>query len=122
MDLLSLPRDTFVNMEGVDGFYKLNGILNYGGGKTEAGFRQVCQAAEWMLGGIPVEYYCAIDVDQVAQIGDLLGGVDFDMDMQYTGSSGRKYKTGMQHLDGEGISDYMRARKMPPGNWETRAA
>ena len=82
VELLSLPRDTFVNMEGVDGFYKLNGILNYGGGKTEAGFRQVCQAAEWMLGGIPVEYYCAIDVDQVAQIGDLLGGVDFEMDMQ----------------------------------------
>lgn len=115
VDLLSLPRDTFVNMEGVDGFYKLNGILNYGGGKTEAGFRQVCQAAEWMLGGIPVEYYCAIDVDQVAQIGDLLGGVDFDMDMQYTGSSGRRYKKGMQHLDGEGISDYMRARKNATG-------
>lgn len=115
VDLISLPRDTFVNMDGVDGFYKLNGIINYGGGKTEAGFTAVCEAAEWMLGGISVDYYCAFDVDKVVEIGDLLGGIDFDMDMAYRGSSGRRYKKGMQHLDGTGIMDYMRARKNATG-------
>lgn len=110
-DMISLPRDTFVNMDGVEGYYKLNGIVNYGGGKTEEGFQTVCRAAEWMLGGISVDYYCAFDVDKVVEIGDLLGGVDFDVDMTYTGSSGTHYKKGMQHLDGTGIMDYMRARK-----------
>lgn len=110
-DMISLPRDTFVNMEGVEGYYKLNGILNYGGGKTEAGFEAVCKAAEWMLGGISVDYYCAFDVDKVIEIGDLLGGVDFEMDMEYRGTSGTYYRKGMQHLDGTGIMDYMRARK-----------
>ena len=45
------------------------------------------------------------------EIGDLIGGIDYDLDMAYTGSSGRTYQKGYQHLDGTGIYDYMRARR-----------
>ena len=115
VDMISLPRDTFTHVPGIKGIYKLNAAINCGGGKTDAGFEKVCEAASWMLGGIKIDYYYAFELDTVIEIGDLIGGVDFDMDMAYTGKSGIYYEKGMQHLDGTGIYDYMRARKNATG-------
>ena len=57
VDLISLPRDTYAKIPGVEGKYKLNASIDCGGGwPTEGGFEKVCEAAEWMLGGIPVDY------------------------------------------------------------------
>ena len=44
VDLISLPRDTFTTVPGVNGFYKLNGVFNVGGGleNTEGGFELAC--------------------------------------------------------------------------------
>lgn len=111
VDMISLPRDTFTHVPGIKGIYKLNAAINCGGGKTEEGFSKMCEAAEWMLGGISVDYYCALDFETVIEIGDMIGGVDFNVDMDYAGESGTRYKKGQQHLDGTGIYDYMRVRK-----------
>jgi LCP family protein required for cell wall assembly len=111
VDMISLPRDTFTNVPGIKGIYKLNAAINCGGGKTEDGFKKVSEAASWMLGGISVDYYYAFELDTVIEIGDMIGGVDFNVDMSYKGSSGTYYQKGMQHLDGMGIYDYMRVRK-----------
>ncbi len=111
IDMISLPRDTFTHVPGVRGIYKLNAAINCGGGKNDAGFRKVCECASQMLGGISVDYYCAFELETVMEIGDLIGGIDYDLDMAYTGSSGRTYQKGYQHLDGTGIYDYMRARR-----------
>lgn len=115
LDMISLPRDGFTHVPGVKGIYKLNAAINVGGGKTDAGFQKVCETASWYLGGVPIDYYAAFELETVTKIGDLIGGVDFDVDMAYTGTSGQKYKKGMQHLDGTGINDYMRARKNATG-------
>jgi len=113
VDLVSLPRDSFVNMPSVKGFYKLNGIFNVGGGydDPDAAFSLMCEAAEWMLGGISVDYYYSVDFEAVMELVDAIGGVDYDMDMSYSNSDGRTYKEGMQHLDGQGVLDYLRARR-----------
>jgi len=113
VDLVSLPRDSFVNMPSVKGFYKLNCMFNVGGGydDPDGAFSMMCEAAEWMLGGISVDYYYSVDFEAVMELVDAIGGVDYDMDMAYTGHSGRHYSTGMQHLDGQGVLDYLRARK-----------
>ena len=111
VNLVSLPRDAFVNMPTVKGFYKLNCMFNVGGGyeaQNGEGFLMMCQAAEWMLGGISVDYYYSVDFQVVVDLVDAIGGVDFDMDMSYHGS--RYYAKGMQHLDGQGVLDYLRAR------------
>jgi polyisoprenyl-teichoic acid--peptidoglycan teichoic acid transferase len=108
VDMISLPRNTYV--PDITGFYNLKSAMNYGGGKTDAGFKKTCEAASWMLGGISIDYYYAFELDTVIEIGDMIGGVDFDVDMGYKGNSGTLYKKGMQHLDGTGIYDYMRAR------------
>ena len=119
VDLISLPRDTFTHVPGIRGIYKLNAAINCGGGKTEAGFAKVCEAASWMLDGEEIDYYAAFDLETVIAIGDLIGGVDFAVDMAYRGNSGTLYEKGIQHLDGAGIYDYMRARRNADPNYAT---
>lgn len=114
VSLVSLPRDSFVNMPSVKGFYKLNGMFNVGGGydaPNSEGFLMMCEAAEWILGGISVDYYYSVDFEALIDLVDAIGGVDFDMDMNYSNGDGRYYTEGMQHLDGRGVFDYLQARR-----------
>ncbi len=117
VDLISLPRDTYANIPGVKGIYKLNAAINCGGGfeaEGGAGFLKVCEAASWMLGGIPVDYYYAVTMPAVKQLVDAVGGVDYDLEVAFT-MVGRKYNKGPQHLDGQGVLDYLRVRKNVQG-------
>ena len=111
VDLISLPRDTYANIPGVEGIYKLNASIDCGGGwPTEEGFEKVCEAAEWMLGGIPVDYYYAVDMGAVKGLVDSIGGLEFEIEMDFT-MQGRSYTAGLQHMDGQAVLDYMRVRK-----------
>ncbi|MDD4039351.1 MAG: LCP family protein [Sphaerochaeta sp.] len=126
VSMLSFPRDLLAYVPGVKGIYKINGAINCGDalavgasradakdvvGQSETGFSTVCSTVSWMLGGIQIDYYCGITMDAMAALGDLIGGVDFDLEMSYTGHSQKRYTKGFQHLDGTGIVDYFRARK-----------
>ncbi len=114
IDLISIPRDTFTTIPGVKGFYKANAALNAGGGKDAsdgAGFKKVSETLSSVLGGVSIDYYYAVEFSAVVEIVDALGGVDFDVDMAYQGQSGNVYQKGRQHLDGDGVMDYIRARK-----------
>lgn len=108
-DLISLRRDTLCHVPGAYGIYKLNGAFNVGGGlyaDNYAGFLKTCQAAEYMLGGIPVNYFYAVQLPALIEIVDLIGGVDYNVDITYG-----DLKRGWQHLDGEDVMVYVRARK-----------
>ena len=126
VDLISLPRDTYANIPGVNGVYKLNAALNCGtDGKNYGlfcengeGFEKVCEAAEWMLGGIPVDYYFAVTMESVKQIVDIVGGVWYNLEGDFD-NGGRYYKAGFQHMDGQACLDYMRVRKGGHGNLAT---
>ena len=116
IQLTSLPRDTYCQIPGVSGRYKLNASIDCGGGwPTPGGFKKVCEAASWELGGIPVNYYYAVDMTAVKSLFDAIGGVDFDVSVDFT-INGRSYKAGMQHLDGQGALDYLRVRKNLPSS------
>ncbi|MEN6636904.1 MAG: LCP family protein [Clostridiaceae bacterium] len=113
VDLISLPRDTYAKIPGVKGIYKLNASINCGGGFDApggAGFLKVCDAASWMLGGIPVNYYYAVTMPAVKQLVDSIGGVDYNMDVTFK-MMGRSYEAGPTHLNGQGVLDYLRVRK-----------
>ncbi len=112
VSMVSLPRDTYAEIPGVDGIYKLNASIDCGGEwPTESGFQKVCEAAEWMLGGdIPIDYYYAVDMNAVKGLVDAIDGVDFDVDIDFK-IQGRSYTKGMQHLNGQGVLDYLRVRK-----------
>ena len=107
--LISLPRDTLTYVPGVMGIYKLNAAINCAD-TTDEGLQRIQNAASWLLGGVKIDRYCAVDMNAMIEIGDLIGGVDLDVEMNYTGHSGTKYRKGLQHLDGTGITDYFRAR------------
>ena len=109
ISLISIPRDTVVYVPGVYGIYKLNAAYNCSSG-VRSGLRRACDTVSWLLGGVRIDAYCALDMEALVLLGDALGGVDFDLDMAYVGSSGRIYEKGSQHLDGLGIMDYVRAR------------
>jgi len=113
VDLISLPRDTYAKIPGVKGIYKLNASINCGGGFDApggAGFLKTCEAASWMLGGIPVNYYYAVTMPAVKELVNAIGGVDYNLDVSYT-MMGRSYDAGPTHLNGQGVLDYLRVRK-----------
>ena len=109
VDLVSLPRDTFSYVPGEKGIYKLNAAVNCAE-DIEKGIKKTVETVSWHLGGIKIHHYAAVDVPALVALGDAIGGVEFEVDMTYDGEGGRYYK-GWQTLDGQGIMDYLRARK-----------
>jgi len=109
VDMISLPRDTYAQIPGVKGKYKLNAAINCGGGFPD-GLPKVCEAAEWMLGGIPVDYYFAVTMPVVKELVDAIGGVEYDLDVSFS-MAGRKYEKGRQFMNGQAVLDYLRVRK-----------
>ena len=109
IDLLSIPRDTLVYVPGVYGIYKVNAAFNLAD-TDEAGFEKVKETVSWLLGGVKIDAYCAVDMLGLVTLTDAMGGVDFYVDMTYTGSSETRYYPGTQHLNGMGVMDYVRAR------------
>lgn len=126
VDLISIPRDTYGKIPGVDGIYKLNASLNCGTDGTNyglycengEGFLKVCETAEWMLGGIDVDYYYAVTMESVKELIDAVGGVEYDLEGDFD-NGGRYYKKGLQHMDGQACLDYMRVRKGGHGDLAT---
>ena len=109
INLVSIPRDTLAYVPGVHGIYKINAAFNLAD-TNEAGFEKVKETVSWLLGGVRIDAYCAVDMKGLVTLGDALGGVDFFVDMTYTGSSNTRYFGGNQHLNGMDIMDYCRAR------------
>ena len=112
VSMISLPRDSYAQIPAdPDGIYKLNASLNCGGEWPEpAACEEVCRAASWMIGGLPVKYYYAVDMTAVKDLVDKIGGVYFNVDIAFK-MAGRKYEAGWQQMDGQAALDYMRVRK-----------
>ncbi len=105
--LVSLPRDTYVNVPGY-GNTKLNHAMAYGNvplaKKTVEGFFN-----------IKVDNYMTVDFNGFKKAVDVLGGVhvDVEKDMKYrdpTDGTNINLKKGYQLLDGKNSLDYVRFR------------
>ncbi|MDD3243883.1 MAG: LCP family protein [Eubacteriales bacterium] len=110
VDMISVPRDTYAKIANAEGKYKLNFSLTLGGGINNDGFMNVCKSVEWVIGGIPVDYYIGVTMPVVKELTDAIGGIDFYVDVPIT-IQGRTMEVGYQHLDGQQVLDYCRARK-----------
>lgn len=120
INLISIPRDTLVYVPGVYGVYKMNDAFNCAVSVRE-GISKAQNTVRWLLGGVKIDAYVLVDMGALVKLCDTLGGVDFNVKKTYTGSSGRKYYAGMQHLDSQGIMDYVRARVNIDSNDQNRA-
>lgn len=108
ISLISLPRDTMVQLPGHNGFEKLNSAYAYGG---------VAMAKQSIanLLRIPIHYYALLNWQGFIEVIDLIGGVDLyvDKDMHYEDPYANlkiDIKHGYQHLDGERSGQYVRFR------------
>lgn len=110
VDFVSVPRDTLTYVPGVQGIYKLNAAFNCAE-TPEEGIQHCLDAASRMLGGIEINHYMLVDMSAMIELGKALGGVEFNMDMTYKGMNGVTYRKGQQQLDGNGIMEYVRARR-----------
>ena len=112
--LLSLPRDTLTYVPGINGIYKLNAAFNCADDIDE-GFERACEAVSWLCGGIRIDAYAAVDVEAMITLCDVMGGVDFDLEMTYNATAKKggtkRYYAGQQHMDGWDIFNYVRARR-----------
>lgn len=109
--VMSLPRDTLVMLDGAP--TKLNAVYAHGGMGHE-GMRALSDQVTDML-GLPVDGYCLVSLDALAQAVDLLGGVWFDVpvDMQYDDPWQDLHidlQAGYQKLDGQSAAHLLRYR------------
>lgn len=118
VSLISLARDVLTTAPGYSGFYKFNGVFNVGGGMEDpkAGFELSRRALEEWMGGVSIPYYYGVDFQAVIDLVDAIGGVDFDVDITLYGMDKQVLAgPGYQHLDGERVLAYLRARKTAGG-------
>ncbi|WP_110953343.1 LCP family protein [Anaerosinus massiliensis] len=105
--LLSIPRDTQVQIPGQKSLDMLSNSYTYGG--TQLVLRTVEEFLQ-----IPIHHFFVIDRNAFADMIDTIGGLDIyvESDMEYTDpyadSSAIHLKQGFQRLNGDAASQYMR--------------
>ncbi|HLR80892.1 MAG TPA: LCP family protein [Bacillota bacterium] len=113
LKLLSIPRDTLVDIAGRHTQDKINHAYAYGG-KYMA-----IQTVENFL-DIPIDYYATVDFDGFIDIVDILGGItvdvpfDFEQKTMPPNSRMLQFYEGPMELDGTHALAFARMRKADP--------
>ncbi|RNB54034.1 hypothetical protein EDM57_18325 [Brevibacillus gelatini] len=123
--MVSLPRDTRVQIPGYPGYHKVNEVFALGEGQkklaeskgqpvTENGMTMLKKTLEHML-GVSVDHYVQLDFEGFTAVIDKLGGVkvDVDRDLVYELPKPgvyRSLKKGTQVLNGEQALGFVRHR------------
>lgn len=119
MALLSIPRDSYVNIYSRNTYDKINSAYMYGHeygvkGITDpnlAGITSTVKTVEELLGGIPIHYYFTVDMDGVVEIVDKLGGIFYEVEIPIKDTNGRLLvDKGYQKLEGNDYLQYCRYR------------
>ena len=105
--ILSIPRDTRVNIDG-HGKTRINHAFSYGG-------RSLLSKTVSDLLAIPIDYYIKIDLSGISELIDEIGGLDINVEqeLKYTDRAGDLFidiPKGQQHLNGEQAIQYLRFR------------
>ncbi|TFJ90257.1 LCP family protein [Lentibacillus salicampi] len=114
LKLLSLPRDTLVEIAGRGTQEKIAHAHAYGG--KEMAIKTVEQFLD-----IPIDYYAAVNFDAFTNIVDILGGVEVDVPFDFeqrtireSGNENLQFTEGPMELNGEEALAFARMRKKDP--------
>ncbi|MDQ7823753.1 MAG: LCP family protein [Candidatus Eremiobacteraeota bacterium] len=115
INMLSIPRDTWVKISDEDGFDKVNAAYAYGG------VQKARKVIEDFL-GITVDHYIILKVKSTENIVNAIGGIEVDVmkDMDYDDNWGNLHvhlKKGPQVLNGQQAVGYARFRHDEEGDW-----
>lgn len=108
VNLVSIPRDTRVEIPGYKGYDKITHAYFYGGPALAV------KTVEALL-QVPVNHYVVIDWQAFIKVVDLLGGIDLyvERNMDYEDPYANlsiHLKKGYQHLNGHQAGEYVRFR------------
>ena len=105
VSLLSIPRDTYVNIPG-RGMDKINHAFAFGGINLSA--KTISQFLK-----IPINHYIRLNYDAFTKTVDELGGVSVNVteDVVYFGDGKVKVPKGLQSMDGATAFDYVQVRQ-----------
>lgn len=109
--MLSLPRDTRVNIPGV-GYEKLNAAYAYGGAKgTISMVKELCD--------IEIDHYAEINFEGLVGLIDAIGGIDVTVDetIDDPDAGDIVIPAGEQHLNGEAALVFSRSRAYVDGDY-----
>ncbi len=112
--ILSIPRDTYTYVPVEDKRDKINHAYAYGSLQGK-GPEESIRAVNQLIGQDLVDYYFLIDMEQIPEIVDEIGGVTVDVDMDMNSGEVVVHK-GVQVLDGKHARAYIRYRKSPGGD------
>lgn len=102
--MLSIPRDTRVNIPGRKNADKINHAYAYGGAELSQ------ETVEQFL-GVNIDNYIKTNFQGFASIIDILGGVTYNVEKRmYYPDEGINLQPGLQKLDGEDALAYVRFR------------
>lgn len=104
--LVSIPRDSFVEIVGADYEDKINHAHSIGGPEM------MMDTVEKFL-DIPIHHYVAVNMDGLQTLVDAVGGVTVDNDFAFS-AEGIDYPKGKQHLNGWEALQYSRMRYEDP--------
>lgn len=112
VQVMNIPRDTIVDTERTGSGKKINSA--YG-----EGMATLYHDLEGVIGFRPDKYLVA-NFDGIADIVDVLGGVDYEVpfDMSYHDPKQNlsiEFKKGMQHMDGKQVVEFLRWRHNDDG-------
>ncbi|RDW17003.1 transcriptional regulator LytR [Oceanobacillus arenosus] len=105
MTMLSIPRDTYVNIPG-RGMDKINHAYAFGG--TELSVQTVEEAFD-----LPVHVYARVNMEGFQQGVDALGGITVNNSLAFSQGTSA-FPEGEIRLNGEEALDYIRMRKEDP--------
>ncbi|MDF2607368.1 MAG: lytR [Bacillales bacterium] len=106
MKLLSIPRDTRVEIVGKGIQDKINHSFAFGG--VEMSIHTVEKFLD-----IPIDYYAQINMEGLAEIIDQVGGIQIDSPIAFS-EGGKSFSKGINNLNGKEALLYVRMRKQDP--------
>lgn len=109
-DMVSIPRDSYADIYQTEGKWKINAAFAKGGSAQGNGFDYTMKTVSMLMGDVTVDYYVGVDMQGIKALVDAIGGIDYDVDVEIK-LNDRVLSTGQQHLDGQQVLDYCRARK-----------
>lgn len=111
VSLLSIPRDTKIEMEGY-GIQKFNAAYAYKGAQGA-----IEEASK--LCNVDIAYYAEVSFEGLEDLVDAIGGVDIEVPFRVNDSKAGKVtiEEGEQHLDGQAALTFARTRQFVDGDF-----
>lgn len=117
--LISIPRDTLIEMPGTGQQEKINAVY----ARSSGNVAPLIGVVEDYL-DIPISFYASLDFEGLIELVDAVGGVQVNSDLDFTVQDSEEnmdaieISEGPQQLDGEHALGYARMRKQDPrGDW-----